>query len=239
MTTAQTEHSRSLLILVLAAVTFFVLNMLPFGRLIQWPFVIITTFVHEMGHGLMAILTGGKLVQIEIYQNASGLAKTQTIAGWRQAAIAAAGLLAPSVIGGAFIIAGKSKQISSRVFLVFSLFILISCVLWVRSAFGLLILLPTGALFLWLSQKGSASLQHFIIQFLGVHMLVDTLTRTMSYLFSSSAMVGGQSRHSDTAAIAQQLIGGHLLWASIIAVLSVWIFYYSLRKTYLSCAKAI
>jgi hypothetical protein len=234
MITAQTGRSRGLLILVLAAVIFFVLNMLPFGYFIQWPFVFITTFVHEMGHGLMAMLTGGNLVQIEIYQNASGLAKTQTVAGWRQAAIAAAGLLAPSIVGGAFIIAGKSRQISSRVFLLFSLFILISCLLWVRSAFGLLVLLPAGALFLWISQKGSAVLQHFMIQFLGVHMLVDTLTRTMSYLFSSSALVGGQSRHSDTAAIAQQLIGGHLFWACIIALLSIWIFYYSLRKTYLS-----
>jgi hypothetical protein len=233
MTTAQTGRSRGLLLLVLAVVIFFVLNIVPFGYFIQWPFVIITTFVHEMGHGLMAILTGGNLIQIEIYQNASGLAKTQAVAGWRQAAIAAAGLLAPSILGGAFIIAGKSRQISSRVFLLFSLFILISCVLWVRSTFGLLVLLPTGALFLWISQKGSTALQHFMIQFLGVHMLVDTLTRTMSYLFSSSALVGGQSRHSDSAAVAQQLIGGHLFWACMIALLSIWIFYYSLRKTYL------
>lgn len=233
MTSAHTLDSRGLLILILAAVTFLILNMLPFGYLIQWPFVIITTFVHEMGHGLMAILSGGNLIHIEIYQNAAGLAITETVPGWRQAAIAAGGLLAPSIVGGMFIIAGKSRQTSSRVFLLFSLFILISCVLWVRSAFGLLILLPMGALFLWLSQKGNATLQHFMIQFLGVHMLVDTFTRTMSYLFSSSALVGGQSRHSDTAAIAQQLIGGHLLWASVIALLSIWIFYYSLGKTYL------
>jgi hypothetical protein len=233
MTNAQTARSRGLLVLLLASVTFFILNSVPFGHYIQWPFVIITTFVHEMGHGLMAIITGGNLIQIEIYQNASGLARTETILGWRQAAIAAGGLLAPSLVGGGFIIAGKNRQISSRVFLVFSLFILISCFLWVRSAFGLLTLLPTGALFFWLSQKGSAVTQHFIIQFIGVHMLVDTLTRTISYLFSPSASVGGQSRHSDTAVIAQQLVGGHLLWASIIAVLSIWIFYFSLRRTYL------
>lgn len=233
MTKAQTARSRGLLILLLAALAFLILNRVPFGHYIQWPFVIITTFVHEMGHGLIAIMTGGNLIQIEIYQDASGLARTETVVGWRQAAIAAGGLLAPSLIGGGFIIAGINRQSSSRVFLVFSLFILISCFLWVRSAFGLLILLPTGALFLWLSQRGSAVMQHFIIQFIGVHMLVDTVTRSISYLFSSNATVGGQSRHSDTAVIAQQLIGGHLLWASIIAVLSVWIFYFSLRKTYL------
>ncbi|MFT6409114.1 MAG: hypothetical protein ACJAQ6_002539 [Arenicella sp.] len=109
--------------------------------------------------------------------------------------IAAGGLLAPPIIA-----AGKSKRVSSRVFL---LFILICCILRVRSAFGLLILLPTGVLFLMLSRQASALLQHFISQFIVVHMLVDTFTRTVSYLFSSNAMVAGQIRHSDTAIIAQ------------------------------------
>jgi len=233
MTNSGTGRSNSLFILILAAIVFIFLRQIPYGQTIQWPFVIITTFVHEMGHGLVAILTGGKLLQIEIYQNASGLARTQTIAGWRQAVIAAGGLLAPSLVGGAFIIAGKSKYASSRVFFAFSVFILLCCVLWVRSAFGLLILLPTGILFLLLSLKGSTTIQHFIIQFIGVHMLVDTFTRTLSYLFSSSVIVAGQTRHSDTAMIAQHLIGGTLFWASIIALFSIWIFYFSLRKAYL------
>jgi len=76
-----------------------------------------------MGHGLTAIFTGGSLVQIEVYQNASGLARIQTIGGWRQAAIAAGGLLAPSIAGGVFIISGKSQKASSRVFLAFGVFI--------------------------------------------------------------------------------------------------------------------
>jgi len=233
MTKSRTGRSNGLLILIFAAVIFLILNRLPFGHYIQWPFIIITTFIHEMGHGLSAIITGGKLVQIELYQNGSGIARIQTIAGWRQAVIAAGGLLAPSIAGGLFIIAGKSRQASSRVFLVFSVFVLTCCALWVRSVFGLLILVPTGILFLLLSTKGSARLQHFVIQFMGVHMLVDTFTRTMSYLFSKTAYVAGQDRHSDTATIAQHFIGGHLLWACIIAGFSIWIFYFSLRRTYL------
>lgn len=233
MTNSRTGRSQGLLILIFAATVFIILNRVPFGHYIQWPFVIITTFIHEMGHGLTAILTGGNLIQIEVYQNASGLAQIQSITGWRQAAIAAGGLLAPSLAGGVFIIAGKSPRASSRVFLMFSVFLIICCALWVRSTFGLLVLLPTGLLFLILSIKGSIALQHFIIQFMGVHMLVDTFTRTMNYIFSSTAHVAGQSRHSDTATIAQHLVGGHLLWACIIAIFAVWVFYFSLRKTYL------
>ena len=152
MTKAHTTRSQGALILVLAAIVFVILNRVPFGLYVQWPFVIITTFVHEMGHGLAAMMTGDNLLQIEIYKNASGLARIETVAGWRQAMIAAGGLLAPALIGGSFIIAGRSKKTSSQFFLLFSLSILICCVLWVRSIFGLLILMPTGTLFLWLSQ---------------------------------------------------------------------------------------
>jgi len=233
MNNSRNGRSYGLLSLIFAAVIFLVLNHIPFGRTLQWPFVIITTFIHEMGHGLTAIFTGGSLVQIEVYQNASGLARIQTIGGWRQAAIAAGGLLAPSIAGGVFIISGKSQKASSRVFLAFGVFIFVCCILWVRSVFGLLILLPTALLFLLLSKKGNTAWQHFLIQFMGVHMLVDTFTRTLRYLFSTTATVAGQDRHSDTATIAQHLIGGHLLWACIIALLAISILYFSLRKAYL------
>ncbi len=233
MKNSKTGRFQGLVTLIFAATVFFILYQIPFGHYIQWPFVIITTFVHEMGHGLTAILTGGNLLRIEVYQNSSGLAFIQGQPGWRQAAVAAGGLLAPSIVGGLFIIAGKSRKASSFTFLLFSIFILICCALWVRSIFGLLILLPTGLLFLFLSKKGSTRLQHFIIQFIGVHMLVDTFTRTMRYLFSSSAFVAGQKRHSDSEMVAQHLFGSHLMWACIIAALAVLIFYFSLRRAYL------
>ncbi|MFT6409113.1 MAG: hypothetical protein ACJAQ6_002538 [Arenicella sp.] len=68
---------------MLAAIVFFILNRIPFGHYFQWTFVVITTFVHEMGHGLTAILTGGNLLKVEIYKNASGLAIIETVGGWR------------------------------------------------------------------------------------------------------------------------------------------------------------
>lgn len=227
------KNSNGLLVLILAAFVFMLLNRIPYGHLIQWPFVIVTTFVHEMGHGIAAILSGGKLLSIELYQNASGVARTQTFPGWRQALIAGGGLIAPALLGGLFIVAGRSRTASSRALLIFSVFIILSCVLWLRSGFGLMIMLPMGAGFLFIARKGSTSLQHFVIQFIGVHMLVDTFTRTLRYLFTSSVNVGGTQRHSDSAVIAQHLIGGQFFWACIVAIFCLAIFYWSLKRSYL------
>lgn len=227
------NSGRPLLLLLIAAIVFLLLSRIPFGNYIQWPFVIITTFIHEMGHGLTAIIVGGELLKVEIYQNASGVAWTRTIGGWRQAAVAAGGLLAPSIAGAIFIMVGRNAKKSAITFLSLSLFILLCCALWIRSSFGLSILIPVGVLFLVLSQKSSQGFQQFLIQFMGVHMLVDTFTRTLNYVFSSSASVGGEIRHSDTSTIAQHLIGGHFFWACTIALISIAILVIALRNSYL------
>ena len=226
------SSSRAMSLLLLAAVVFFVLSRIPYGNLIQWPFVIITTFIHEMGHGLTAILVGGNLLKIEVFQNGSGLATIQAVSGWRTAATAAGGLLAPSIVGGLFIAAGRSHRAASFMFIFLSLFMLVCCAIWLRSIFGLAVIIPMGLLFLWLSRKHESGIDQFLIQFIGVHMLVDTFTRTIPYIFSSNADVSGEVRHSDSTIIAEHLLGGHYFWACIVAALALLIFVISLRFTY-------
>lgn len=233
-----TQRSNSLYILIAAAFVFILLDNLPFGGLILWPFNIITTFVHEMGHGLAAILNGGSIAKIEVFANGSGLAYTTHRGGFAgsnlgNALRAAGGLVAPSIVGSLFIIAGKKPSTSSKALFAFSLFILICCVLWVRSSAGILILIPMGVLFLLIAIKASATIQHFLIQFMGVFMLVDTFTDNVRYLFIKNAIVAGKDRHSDSALIAQNLIGGHFMWACIIALITFAIFFWSLKYSYL------
>jgi len=232
------NRSRPLVLLLLAALVFFVLSRIPFGNYIQWPFVIITTFIHEMGHGLTAIILGGELVKVEIYQNASGVAWTRVLPGWQQAAVAAGGLLAPSIAGSVFILAGRTPRASSLVFIFLSVFILISCLIWVRSFFGLAVLIPVSLIFIWIARRKDSGLDQFFIQFMGVHMLVDTFTRTLPYIFSSTANAGGRENHSDSSAIAEHLVGGHFLWACIIALSALFILAWSLRITYLKSSLA-
>ena len=234
MTNRSPARRRAASLLLFAGLVFFVLSLFPLGQIIQWPFVILTTFIHELGHGLTAILVGGKFVQMELYADAAGLALMKLPAGdWRSALVSAGGLLAPSVFGGVLIVAGRSATSSSRVFLTLSMVILLSCVFWIRTVFGLAVMGGMGLAFLWLARKRSPGMHQFLIQFIGVHMLVDTVTRTFAYLFSSGVTVNGAVRHSDSSAIAHAVGGNHLVWGLLIAIIALSIFYYSLRRVYL------
>ena len=69
MTSHSSNRRRAACLLLFAGLVFFALSLFPFGWIIQWPFVILTTFIHELGHGLTAILVGGKFVQNALTRN--------------------------------------------------------------------------------------------------------------------------------------------------------------------------
>jgi hypothetical protein len=233
MTELKKGEGKAFSLLVLAGLVTFFLPAIPFGNYILWPFVILTTYIHEMGHGLMAILWGGNFVKLEIFSNASGLAYHSGVrSGVPHAMVAAAGLLGPSIAGGLFILAGRTARGSSRAFLGLSIFMLLGTAIWVRTFYGGLMIGGMGILFLMISRKGEPGFHQFLIQFLGVQMLADTLTRTMDYLFVGSVHVGGRISHSDTGTVAANLGGPYWMWGTIIAAMCLLIFFISLRKAY-------
>ena len=68
-------RDRNLLIVVVVMVI--CLNF-QWGRLLLYPFRLFSTWVHEMCHGWGAILTGGRIIRLEIFHDGSGLAYTAT-----------------------------------------------------------------------------------------------------------------------------------------------------------------
>ncbi len=96
---------------------------------------------------------------------------------------------------------------------------MIGTAIWVRSIYGLAMISFMGVLFLAISRRAEPGLHQFLIQFLGVQMLADTLGRTLDYLFTGSVHMHGETRHSDTSTIAEQLGGPYWLWGALLFIL--------------------
>src|SRR3954466_10910398 len=92
-------------ILVAAALVYIVGAYAPFGHQALYPLTLFTTWVHEMGHGVTALVLGGRFTELRIFSNASGWAAASASAGWRDAMVAAGGLLAPPFVGAVMIAA--------------------------------------------------------------------------------------------------------------------------------------
>ena len=189
----------------------------PYGRLILYPFTLLSTWVHEMGHGLTACLVGGRFDHLEIYANASGLAYFTAAPGARQALVAAGGLLAPPLIGMLLLVLGR--RAARPLLAALALTMVASLLLWVRTPVGWL---TVGGLALLCAAAGrllAAPGRLFFVQLLGLLLGLDTVTRA-DYLFMSSARIGGQLHPSDVAGIASTLGGPSALWGVLLAGLS-------------------
>lgn len=208
--------------LVLAGLVVVMLPSLPFGAYLIYPFAILTTWFHEMGHGLTAMALGQQFEQLMIFASGSGVAESQ-VAGdasrFTLAAIAAGGPLAPSLVGALLILASAHPRLWRPVLWLAAAAIVASVAIWVRSPVGYAMLPLVAALIALVAWRGSPGFARFTLQFLGVLGAMSML-RDFDYLFTENAVIEGQPILSDTGQIAAAIGLPHWFWAGVILLTS-------------------
>lgn len=208
--------------LVLAGLVVVMLPALPFGNYLIYPFVILTTWFHEMGHGLTALAMGQEFRQLMIYPSGSGVAESRVAVdagGLTFAAIAAGGPLAPCVAGSLLIIASAHPRVWRPVLWAVAAAILASVVIWVRSPVGYAMLPLVASVLALVAWRARPALTRFTLQFLGV-LAAMSMLRDFHYLFTENAVIEGQAVLSDTGQIAAVTGLPHWLWAGLILLVS-------------------
>lgn len=219
--------------LIMAGILTAVLWQIPGGDYILYPFTILATWFHEMGHGLMALILGGNFVKLEIFSSGSGVATYAAPFSWspiHRALVAAAGPMGPPIAGATLILVSRNRFATNWCLKLLGVFLIISTIIWVRSPFGFVFIPLLGAVIFGLGLIPSPSIKGFMIQFLGVQACVSTYHQ-LNYLYSYRA---GPFGLSDTAQIQQELFLPYWFWATLMAVASAAILFQSLRIAYRS-----
>lgn len=207
--------------LIIAALAIVLVRMfVPFGGTILYPFTLFATWVHEMGHGLAGLASGGTFEHLEIFANGSGLAHGRIEPGWPVALQAAGGLLAPPILGATILALARGRRRARIVLFVLSAVMLVSVPIWVRSLTGWIALPAVALLIGGLALTRRPTLHHIGAQLLGLLLGLDTLFG-IGYLFTGSATIGGRELPSDVAHIADALGGHYLLWGAALALFSL------------------
>jgi hypothetical protein len=208
--------------LVVAGLVVTMLPALPFGAYLIYPFAILTTWFHEMGHGLTALAVGQQFEQLVIFSNGSGVAQSAVSADsgrLTHAAIAAGGPLAPSAVGALLIMASAHPRAWRPVLWLASAAIFASVIVWVRSPTGWWALPLVAAILALVAWRGSPAWARFSLQFLGVLGAMSML-RDFNYLLTEQAVIGGKAILSDTGQIEAALGLPHWIWAGLILLVS-------------------
>ncbi len=221
--TSTAERRRRMWMFWIIAIALIIIYQVPYGQYILYPLMLISTFVHEMGHGITALIVGGEFRQFVMYADGSGAATyalSTPVSHLAAAATAAGGLLAPPFIAGILFFCTRSAKVARVALWIIVAILAISLILVVRNIFGfafiLLLLLSCGAIAKWLSNKWA---QGFLL--VGAISLAMAAFSRSDYLFTPTAVTAMGDMPSDVAQIANHLWLPYWFWGALIAIFSL------------------
>ena len=138
------------------------------GAKVLYPVTLLVTFLHEFGHALGALITGGEVLSIEIEETGAG--KTWTAGGWRSV-ILMGGYIGSALLGNLLFYIGAKweKAAPAAVGVLCALMVMVG-LFWHSSLFstGFLIAFAFGLFFL----GKFTNLHQEILMFLGLASII-------------------------------------------------------------------
>jgi hypothetical protein len=187
-----------------------------------YPIKLFVVLLHEVAHGIMAVVTGGSIVKIEIDPRIGGVCYT---AGGIQFLVASAGYIGSIFLGGwIFLLASKNK--SAR-FLSFLLIIIILCVtvFFIRNTFGFVFGIVFALGLFLITRLAPDFILQYLLKFIGLVSCFYVLIDIKEDLFTT------EFRGSDADAIAKMTGIGSIYWAIIWIIIAIAAFIFFLRKS--------
>lgn len=229
----QSQSNRVALLLLLSVVSTLLLYFLiPYGRLIAYPLVLLSTLAHELGHGIAAVLVGGDFERFIMHDNGAGVAMTRSSNGLQRAVILAGGLVGPAVVAALGFRFGRHQETAKRALMVTGILLLIVCLAVVRNLFGFFFCSATAGLCILLARRASPAICQFATLFVSTQLALSVFSRA-DYLFTEDAHIGkGKVMPSDVAQLADILFLPYWFWGLVCGGISLAVLYYGIRSSF-------
>ncbi len=228
---------QALVMAALALIVVYILWNVPTFDALVYPLRLFVTYIHEAGHGLAAIVTGGQVKQFLVSANGSGLAVT---VGGERAIILPAGYLGAAAFGsGLFYLANRFPRFCQGLSLALGVGMIIFTVLFARpdesgAPIALFIGLAFGALLAGLGYRASVAVNLLVLNVLALMTALNAVLDVW-YLVGSADASRGAIRN-DAAAFAAEVTPLlppaviAFIWSAIAVLLLALAVYYGLFK---------
>ncbi len=207
--------------LILSIAVTVVLWLIPYGHTIGYPLVLLSTIAHEMGHGIAALLVGGRFDSFVVNADASGVAAVAAPSSRLAAAfVSAGGLCGPACVAALGFIAARKPRSGRFALLAAGAFLAISLPWVVRNLVGWLAVGAFAALCLVVALKASPEAARTVLVFLSVQLSLSVFSRG-GYLFTPSAQTAHGVMPSDVSNMAEALFLPYWFWGAVCGAFSV------------------
>jgi hypothetical protein len=202
--------------------------------IVLYPFTLLATWFHEMGHGMFGLMVGAQFEQLVILPDGSGYTQTfppSDMSAFGSALISAGGPLGPAIAGGVLIIASRWRRSSGIALMALAAALFFSTVFVVSGMTGWIVLPLLGLAILAVLQFATVRQRQFVLQFLGLQACISTYTN-LGYLFSRGGVMIGGANLSDTEQMSRSLFLPYWFWGSLLTLViagiiagSLWLAY--------------
>lgn len=190
-----------------------IIRFLPF---VSIPFNWLESYFHEISHGLAALASGGKIVNIQLFPNGAGLCTTQ---GGSRLLTSFMGYFG-AVLWGAliYLAVSRHRKVAQAVSIFIVLLLATSIIFWVRD---LLTLFITGVLLTMFVYTAKSTKLNYIQKF----MQLSGLLVILNALFSPFYLLDG--RHiGDGATLANLTFVPEFVWIMIWGTFALYALYF-------------
>jgi hypothetical protein len=177
-----------------------------------YPFRLFVVFLHEIGHAVAAVATGGSVVSIGLSANEGGVCLTR---GGVPFVVLNAGYLGSLLFGALFLLLGARPRRAQAVLGSIGAFTALAALLYVRTLFGFAYTLTAGFVLILVALKLRPEVSEWLLAALGAM----SMLYAVADVFSDAIL--RHSGASDAAALARLTHVPALVWGILWVLVSV------------------
>jgi len=216
---------RELVGLVLLGAALIVLWQVPYLNFLVYPFRLFGTFVHELSHGIAALVTGGRFERFTVSADLSGLTWSAGGVRW---VVSSAGYVGSAIFGGVLILLGAKGVPSHRLLMALGVILGLMCLLFVRNIFGIGTGLALAVVLFFAGRKLRGGSSDFLVLVLALQLVLDGFNS----LLNLARLSTGTSVQTDALSMTQATGVPAIVWAIVWTGISVAILAFTLHLAY-------
>jgi hypothetical protein len=203
------------------------LSQIPYAGL---PLSFLSTWAHELGHGMGAVITGGHFDHMIITRKFAGLAQTAVFGSFEHIVVVIGGLLGPAIAGALMLIASRGLNQNRTALYVLAALLFATAIFWAGDGFTRIGTLILGGFTMMIAVRGNAFICSILAHIIAISLCLSAVAR-LDYFFTGDANVEGKIHTSDTGTLAALIGGPHWFWGALLSALSLLILYLAYRLT--------
>jgi hypothetical protein len=182
---------------------------------------VLNTMIHESGHAMMSLVTGGGVMNIKLSADTSGAAQTKSKYWLGKVFTSLAGYPVSSLTAWFFFWLIRQQHVKYVFYVIISL-VLINLILWVRNTFGMIWLLVMGSITTLVFLYANTIVQYYFANFCASIVFFQSIYSTVTLVIIA---LNNPSKAGDAKNLKDFTYIPALLWALLMLILVCWVSY--------------